>query len=75
MQVKTQIILEDAFKLILIIAFIGAWLYMSEPDKDNDTDTDFPKHTNTVDVHVKQVGGINSVLYRKCILLADKVEC
>lgn len=43
MQVKTQLIIEDALKLLLIIAFVGAWLYVSEPDKDNETDTDFPK--------------------------------
>ena len=75
MQVKTQIILKDAFKLILIIAFVGAWLYVSSPDKDNDTDTDFPKQTNTIEVHIKQLNGINHVVYRECVLIAERVTC
>ena len=75
MQVKTQLLIEDTLKLLAVIAFVGAWLYVSSPDKDSDKDTDFPKQTNTIEVHIKQLNGINHVVYKECVMLAQRVEC
>lgn len=56
-----------------MIIFFATLAYVG--DDDSDTDTDFVKHDNKIDVHVKQVGGINSVVYKDCVLLGQKVEC
>jgi hypothetical protein len=75
MQVKTQLLLEDIAKWLAVIFVVAVALYVTRLEDDNETDTDFPKHTNTIDVHVKQGGGINSVVYKDCVLLGEKVEC
>jgi hypothetical protein len=75
MQVKTQLLIQDIAKMVLIVIGVCIALYVTRLDDDSDTDTDFPKQTNTVDVHVKQLNGINHVVYRECVLLAERVEC
>jgi hypothetical protein len=75
MQVKTQLLIEDVLGVISVIAFLCVALWLTSLDDDSDTDTDFPKQTNTIDVHVKQVGGINHVVYKECVMLAQRVEC
>jgi hypothetical protein len=75
MQIKTQLLIEDTLKLLAVVAFVGAWLYVAEPVEDSDKDTDFPKQTNTIEVHIKQLNGINHVVYRECVLLGNRVEC
>jgi hypothetical protein len=68
-------LIVDALKLLAVVAFVCAWLYVAEPVEDSDKDTDFPKQTNTIEVHVKQLNGINHVVYKECVMLGSRVEC
>lgn len=45
-------------------------------DYDKDKDTDFPKHEEPkVTVFIKQIDGINPLVFKDCAILGQKVEC
>lgn len=44
-------------------------------DEDVEKDTDFPVQQKIIPVHHKQLGGINEVVFKECVLLAERVEC
>jgi hypothetical protein len=73
MQVKTQLLIEDVLGVLSVIAFLCVALWLTSLDDDTEIDTDFVKHDNTIEVHIKQ--GMNQVVYRECVLLAERVEC
>ena len=75
MQVKTQLLIEDIAKMALIVIGVCVALYVTRLEDDSDTDTDFVKQTNTIEVHIKQFGRADMVVYRECVLLAERVEC
>ena len=75
MQVKTQLLIEDIAKIVLILIGVCVALYVTRLEDDSDNDTDFPKQTNTIEVHIKQFGRADMVVYRECVLLAERVTC
>lgn len=75
MQVKTQLLIEDIAKMLLIVLGVCVALYVTRLEDDSDTDTDFPKKTNTIEVHIKQFGRADMVVYRECVMLGNRVEC
>ena len=58
---------------------IGAMAYVVAvfmPARDMEAETDFPKHEKpTVTVFIKQINGINPLVFEDCALLGQKVEC
>jgi len=58
---------------------IGAVAYVVAvfmPARDMEAETDFPVETKpTVTVFIKQINGINPLVFKGCVLLAEKVEC
>ncbi len=73
MQVKTEILIENI--ILTIIAIAVFYIALQFTTEDSDTDTDFPKQDNTIEVHIKQFGRADMVVYRECVLLAERVEC
>lgn len=74
MQVKTQIMLENiAMAIGAMIIFFATLAYVA--DDDSETDTDFHVRDNTIEVHIKQFGRADIVVYKDCVMLAQKVEC
>ena len=58
---------------------IGAVAYVVAvfmPARDMDDETDFHKHDKpTVTVFIKQINGINPLVFKGCVLLGSDVEC
>jgi hypothetical protein len=74
MQVKTQLLLEDIAKWLAVIFVVAVALYVTRLE-DDENDTDFPVHDNKIEVHIKQFGRADIVVYKDCVLLSEKVEC
>ena len=74
MQVTTQLLIEDIAKWVTIVGVVSLMLYATSRDEDVE-DTDFPKQDNTIEVHIKQFGRADIVVYKDCVMLAQKVEC
>jgi hypothetical protein len=74
MQVKTQLLIEDILCWLVIIAVVCVMLWLTS--LDDEEETDFVKETKpTVTVFIKQIDGINPLVFEDCAILGEKVEC
>jgi len=72
MQVKTQLLIEDILWYLSVIAFICVALWLTSLDDDDSV----PVETKpTVTVFIKQIDGINPLVFKECTLLAERVDC
>jgi hypothetical protein len=58
---------------------IGAMAYVVAvfmPERDMEAETDFIEHEKpTVTVFIKQINGVNPLVFKGCVLLGSQVEC
>lgn len=72
MQVKTQLLIEDILWGLSVVAFVCVALWLTSLDDDDSV----PVETKpTVTVFIKQIDGINPLVFKGCVLLGNQVEC